>query len=148
MKKHFISFFLIVSLGLFAGACLKEERRPSHHSHWNPKTRAEKHCYKEGFKPGTEEFQICCKKYEENIDWKKAQQEERREERQMRDKERQEKMMENKARQERQMEKQIENKARQEKQMERKVRQEKRMEEKMKQNKIMKKKFYYKKKTK
>ena len=130
MKKHFISFFLVVSLGLFAGACLKEERRPSHHSHWNPKTRAEKHCYKEGFKPGTEEFQICSKKYEENIDWKKGQQEERRKEKWMENKRRQEKMMENKARQERQMEKQGERKAKQEKQMERKARQEKGMKKK------------------
>lgn len=140
MKKNITYSLLLAGLMVVLSGCVIKERPPGHphHPHWHPQNKAEKHCWHEGYKPGTEEFQICVKKYQEGLMWKKERQEEIREDKLRRQKEEQERLMEKKARQEKaQQERLMEKKVHQEKQMQKKAWQQKSIPEKKAKQKVI-----------
>lgn len=105
MKK-----IIIVGLVLLLSGCWVKQRSPHHHTHWTPANKAEKHCYHEGYKPDTAEFQICVEKYHTRLKHKRHQEQvlrgaQMRREKLMRQKARQERLMKKKAQQEEMMKK-------------------------------------------
>lgn len=100
MKK-----IIIVGLALVLSGCWVKQRSPHPHAHWNPSNKAEKHCYHEGYKPDTAEFQICVEKYHTRLKHKRHQEQVFRGAQMRREKLREEKLMRQKARQERLMKK-------------------------------------------